>query len=456
MKSHNEQRQIIQHQVNEYFGSQIDITPRAMAALQGTGCEYFDDEYGNVVWVESVFKSLLSSSPACLIALHNSGIDTSKLSQSFCPSNTELGPLAPNTLRLILEGHNDALIDGFDWIEPACIIEEEISNTKRLTEIDLFCAMLQTAYTGPTLFREYVDPREFEACLSDIGTLLFDAGFTDLSQIDEGLDEEERYYAIPQAVLRFKELTDKIKKIDFYDPSHSLIQFALYYDSNKKVRIRPFGVSSIGITKPEFFRNDQVFRYRNNILQPVKTLNSSIDEDSISVLEDMVNSRSCSEADFQKYFEHHPDFLLSFSYQCAHPQLILSSDENSMMIPDFFLEPLNSTFCDILELKLPYTKLVCSLRKKSRVRFRAFVNEAISQLVEYQRYFDNKKNRVIFNKKYGLDAYKPKMILVIGRSHDFKEDIKRRELNQLLPNDLEMWTYDDLLHRAKRFSKFIK
>jgi len=99
--------------------------------------------------------------------------------------------------------------------------------------------------------------------------------------------------------------------------------------------------------------------------------------------------------------------------------------------------------------------LVTRLHNESRVRFKASINEAIAQLNEYRRYFESKENRKSFHKKYGLEAYNPKMILVVGRSHHFRSDLQRRELQSLLPKDLEIWTYDDLLSRAKMYRKLV-
>ena len=135
--------------------------------------------------------------------------------------------------------------------------------------------------------------------------------------------------------------------------------------------------------------------------------------------------------------------------------MVLASDENDNLIPDFFLEPLDSSFCDIVELKLPYTEMVRRLRSGKRVRFKAFVNEAIAQLNEYQRFFDNIQNRNHFHASYGLTAYRPRMILVIGRTHHFKSDIERHELKTLLPRDLELWTYDDLLSKARLYTESV-
>jgi len=453
------QRKMIQLQVNEHFNTEVEIAPRAMAALQGAGSVYWEED-GDVIEVISVFQALLASSPACLIALHNGGVNTQILSEQFhLPEQQIPCKLAPNTLDLIFYGYDESYrflshkAIG-NWTETASDIEANISTYSKLTEVDLFRAMLQTAYQGPRVVNEHTELYELQTCLSDIGKLLISAGFADLLDIHEYLNENERYRAELRASEKFKKLSQDIRNLGIHDPSHHAIQFAFYLDSKQRIRVQPFGLTSVGISQPEYLKDGVAYKYRNNIFQPINTIQSSIHKDSIEQLEDMINSKRCSESDFQKFFEMHQDFLLGFDYHRTHPQLILSSDENMNLIPDFFLEPLESHFCDILELKLPYSELTRRLQRGNRVHFRAFVNEAVAQLTEYQRYFDDRSNRRDFHKKYGLEAYKPKLILVIGRSCHFRSDLERREISRLLPDDLDMWTYDDLLLKAKRFASF--
>jgi len=165
----------------------------------------------------------------------------------------------------------------------------------------------------------------------------------------------------------------------------------------------------------------------------------------------MINCQRCSEGDFQRFFERFPEFLAGLDYRCVHPQLALTNVDGPDYIPDFMLEPMASEFCDILELKLPYSQLTTRLRNQSRSRFRALITEAVGQLTEYRRYFDTRDNRLAFHSRYGLQAYYPRMILVVGRRHDFKSDVERQELRSVLPKDLDVWTYDDLIGRAKKY-----
>ena len=309
---------------------------------------------------------------------------------------------------------------------------------------------------GPLVAREAFDAEDYKACLSEVGDLLVSSGFADRLVLKEWLDNSGVYRANVNVADAFLKLVRKSRKIKVLDPSHSLLQLACYLDSRDRLRFIPFGGGATGVHEAHLHDKGVDLRFRANFLQPIESIRTSVTEESIAVLEDLVNTERYPEAEFQRFFEAHPDFLLGRSYQRIHPQLALVSHENREYIPDFFLEPLETRFCDLLDLKLPYSQLVTRLQNNRRVRFRAFVNEAIAQLKEYRRFFDERVHRSEFSAKYGLEAYKPRMILIAGRTHHFESDLERKELSQLLPRDFELWTYDDLVLRARRYLAFAR
>jgi len=136
---------------------------------------------------------------------------------------------------------------------------------------------------------------------------------------------------------------------------------------------------------------------------------------------------------------------LNDEYKTAYPHVTLAREEGPL-IPDFLLEPFDqSLLCDILDLKLPTASLY--VLKKSRMRYSAAVMEACAQLREYSNYFDSKDNREQIFREYGLKAYKPKMIVIIGRRGDV-DPISMRNIQSDLPQ-LVLRTYDDILVRSK-------
>ncbi len=170
-------------------------------------------------------------------------------------------------------------------------------------------------------------------------------------------------------------------------------------------------------------------------------------QDEIERFEYLINTKNVSEYEIQRFIEDHPDLLLGIEHKRLHSQLTLTRDGNSDLRPDFFLERLDGSLCDIIDLKLPDARLVVG--KDNRRTFSASVMSALGQLSEYGRYFDDSANRKLFSAKYGLDAFKPQISVVIGRSREFRSPIERESLRSELSN-LQIITYDDVLNKAKR------
>ena len=107
--SYDDQRRDIQRDINSYFGRPIEITPRAMAALEGQ--EAFEKNYGEDellgVYAYCVMDALLRSSAVCALALFHAGVELEKL--SFGLQSDRPAPLAMSTLEILFEGEFD------DW-----------------------------------------------------------------------------------------------------------------------------------------------------------------------------------------------------------------------------------------------------------------------------------------------------------------------------------------------------
>ncbi len=86
--------------------------------------------------------------------------------------------------------------------------------------------------------------------------------------------------------------------------------------------------------------------------------------------------------------------------------------------------------------------------KRSRIRFSAAVAEGRAQLLEYSRYFDEKKHQERVFRKYGLRCWRPRMFLIIGRLGPV--DAFQRRFVETAFEDLRVVTYDDILNRSKR------
>ena len=242
---------------------------------------------------------------------------------------------------------------------------------------------------------------------------------------------------------------EKWSSIFNLDQSVGNQQFIVWYDG-VSYKVSPFIVFG-GFNVAESAQNkDQIWHARGNVLEPL----SIAIEEQATELESLINSRS-PEKPFQIFFEKYPNFLSSIGpYQNVHSQLILHKDDGTKLIPDFFLERLDSRFCDLCDLKLPTKDLVRNQR--NRLRFRDAVMEGIAQLEHYRDWFENEKHRDSFFSSYGISAFRPKAVLIIGRRGSFSTEIQRLQLESGLPNWFQLLTYDDVLSRVRQWknSKF--
>lgn len=169
-------------------------------------------------------------------------------------------------------------------------------------------------------------------------------------------------------------------------------------------------------------------------------------QSAIEELEWLVNEPRTREMDLQRFFEKYPTLILNDEYQKAHAHVILQKDDGRILIPDFVLEPIEqSRLCDLLELKRPDASVF--VLKKRRPRFAADVLEACAQLREYSAFFEEERNRRRIQDQYGLLAYKPRMLVLIGRRGGV-DPLTLRSIETDLPN-LVIRTYDEVIARAK-------
>jgi hypothetical protein len=81
--------------------------------------------------------------------------------------------------------------------------------------------------------------------------------------------------------------------------------------------------------------------------------------------------------------------------------------------------------------------------------------EARTQLLRYRDWFRERENRTSLKQRLGMEIYEPHMVVIIGRSSEFKDEFDRQLLIADNP-DIEVVTYDDILTFAKRRSLIIQ
>lgn len=227
-------------------------------------------------------------------------------------------------------------------------------------------------------------------------------------------------------------------------------QFLVYHDGSR-YKLAPFAAFDTFRLQPGG-ESGGAWVVRGNIVQP-ETAASPFSTEATGELEELINS-GAPERDFQRFFEEWPQFLLALGpYASAHAQLVMRREDGTSLIPDFFLERLDSNFCDILDLKLPSVELV--RRQKNRTRFRSAVMDSVAQLEAYRNWFDDRGNREDFRDRYGIASYRPRVVIIVGRRQSYFDEVEQIRLVSQLPAWVELKTYDDVLDQVERWRRWI-
>lgn len=163
--------------------------------------------------------------------------------------------------------------------------------------------------------------------------------------------------------------------------------------------------------------------------------------------EDLINSSSTREEDIHRFLEKNPSFVLGENYRKLHSKVLLEREDDGPLIPDFVLQPFDQELCDLLELKLPGEPVIVG--SDNRRRFSSAVLSAVAQLRTYRDYFEDRGNREGILAKYGINAYRPRMSVIIGRLPTLNPLEYRRVADA--HKDVRIVTYDELIARARRF-----
>lgn len=135
---------------------------------------------------------------------------------------------------------------------------------------------------------------------------------------------------------------------------------------------------------------------------------------------------------------------MRFSAKEIYPEHLCEwqSEKRAAIKPDFFIVGPDG-YADIVEFKLPDLGGSVVVGSTNRQAFSAVINSYIAQTRVYRDYFDDPNNRAHIKAKYGINVYKPKRHLVVGRRWNF-ESPEWRAIAADFP-DLTIHTYDDLI-----------
>ena len=161
------------------------------------------------------------------------------------------------------------------------------------------------------------------------------------------------------------------------------------------------------------------------------------------------------EQELQQYLKDHL-WVLGAEYLDSQPISNVSQFQFDDSRFDFFLERYDTNF-DIIELKKPDVKLFSgsgnTVDASRGAPISSDLGKGISQIIHYLELATYKKRELLIEDK--IDVYKPKGIVIIGRTEDEKAIKRLRSVSSHL-KDIELMSYDMLYKKAQVFVEHMK
>lgn len=169
---------------------------------------------------------------------------------------------------------------------------------------------------------------------------------------------------------------------------------------------------------------------------------SLLSHENMEGLSRLLSDADVEESELQTYLDANPEVLLALGYTRAIPHVVLADEVlGRKLIPDYVLQVPGRVSVDILDLKRPTESPIVSGRYP---RPSAELLKAVAQLRAYGDYFERSEHRKQFEQRYGLEAFRPLLTVVMGRDVHFESIRQRREI-EAQTSGVRLVTYDELM-----------
>jgi Shedu protein SduA, C-terminal len=165
-------------------------------------------------------------------------------------------------------------------------------------------------------------------------------------------------------------------------------------------------------------------------------------ERAVVELEQLLEENPDDEAKYQALFESYPVILDVLGYRERLQRPRLRKRDGGYFEPDF-LAVRSSRLWEVVDLKTPGEEPLLGLTR--RERFSARFQSYLSQVHEYDEYFDDFEHRKSTLERFGADVQRrPDKVLISGRDADTDKRQVHHQLTRLASH-VTVLTYDDVL-----------
>lgn len=242
-------------------------------------------------------------------------------------------------------------------------------------------------------------------------------------------------------ISKAPEIQDILRALDGRNPIDD-VQYLLAVEGKRLV------FRSTSLLDPYQMRRDSGLSVqRVAVLTHLKDEYAASTADEVLELEDLINNPRVKEPELQRFFEQHPQFLRIWDQREVYPQVYLTREGDGPLVPDFLLLDRELQRATVVDLKLPSARIV--VRKRNRERFSSLITEARAQLIEYRDWFEDAHNRRKLKERFGMEIFRPRLGVIIGRSDSFRDEFDRQKLASGTA-DIEIAPYDDIVRHAQR------
>lgn len=221
-----------------------------------------------------------------------------------------------------------------------------------------------------------------------------------------------------------------------------MTQLALVPGATDGIVAVPYHANALYETREEYLENSVILGRPSVLAKRTQAILSQ----ELTEFNALLNNPSVSESLLQRFFEKNPSFFKMLGYKSVYPKVVLERDDGTSLQPDFMLEPFDSEFWDILDIKKPSATLIVGSR--DRQDFSAQVHQLNAQLREYGAYFDEDKNRKRVADRYGIKAYKPRLVGIIGDNYNISDTMQLQRVRSQY-KDVRLLTFAQMQEIAR-------